>query len=557
MVYSKHRHDFFENKTILSHGLNFAASVQAALSFADHPIRRRTSRPDPLANILDKAGFVMSSVVKKTDVILIGAGVMSATLGTLLKELSPDWTIKTFEKLASAGEESSNEWNNAGTGHAALCELNYTTEKADGSIDITKAVNINEQFQLSRQFWAHLVNQGLLRNPGEFIRPIPHMSWVSGDKDVEFLSKRFKALSENPLFQGMHYSEDHRQLQEWIPLMMQGREPSEKVAATKIDSGTDVNFGALTRLMFDHLKTRGVEVNYRYAVKDIKRAQGGGWRIKVQNLNNNQVEYHEARFLFIGAGGASLPLLQKTGIPESKHIGGFPVSGVFMVCKNQAIAEKHHAKVYGKAKLGAPPMSVPHLDTRYIDGKKALLFGPFAGFTPKFLKTGSNMDLIGSVKPSNLFTMLAAGAKEMGLTKYLVQQLMLSNAQRIAELREFIPDVKDEDWEVVIAGQRVQVIKDTPQGKGTLQFGTEVVSASDGSVSALLGASPGASTAVHVMLEVMQRCFPQQMPQWEEKIRAMIPSYGVRLSDEPELFKQIFDSTAEALGLEKIAGVRS
>ncbi|MEJ8305773.1 malate:quinone oxidoreductase [Saccharibacillus sacchari] len=499
----------------------------------------------------------MSSVVKKTDVILIGAGVMSATLGTLLKELSPEWEIKTFEKLPSAGEESSNEWNNAGTGHAALCELNYTTEKADGSIDITKAVNINEQFQLSRQFWTHLVRQGLLRNPGEFIRPIPHMSWVAGDKDVEFLSKRFKALSENPLFQGMDYSEDHRQLQEWIPLMMQGREASEKVAATKIDSGTDVNFGALTRLLFDHLKTQGVEVHYRYAVKDIKRAEGGGWRVKVQNLNNNQVEQHEARFLFIGAGGASLPLLQKTGIPESKHIGGFPVSGLFMVCKNQAIAEKHHAKVYGKAKLGAPPMSVPHLDTRYIDGKKALLFGPFAGFTPKFLKTGSNMDLIGSVKPSNLLTMLAAGAKEMGLTKYLVQQLMLSNAQRIAELREFIPDVKDEDWEVVVAGQRVQVIKDTPQGKGTLQFGTEVVSAADGSVSALLGASPGASTAVHVMLEVMQRCFPDQMPQWQEKIKAMIPSYGVRLSDEPELFKEIFDSTAEALGLEKIAEVRS
>ncbi len=498
----------------------------------------------------------MSSVLKKTDVILIGAGVMSATLGTLLKELAPEWEIKTFEKLASAGEESSNEWNNAGTGHAALCELNYTTEKADGSIDISKAVNINEQFQLSRQFWADLVRRGLISNPDQFIRPIPHMSWVTGEKDVDFLGKRFKALSQNPLFQGMEYSEDKSRLKEWIPLMMQGRDENEPVAATKIDSGTDVNFGALTRLLFDHLKTKGVEVNYRHSIKDIKRAPDGGWIVKVQNLDNNRVERHHAKFVFIGAGGGSLPLLQKTGIPESRHIGGFPVSGLFMVCKKPEVAEKHHAKVYGKAKLGAPPMSVPHLDTRYIDGKKALLFGPFAGFTPKFLKTGSNMDLIGSVKPSNLFTMLAAGAKEMGLTKYLVQQVMLSNAQRISELREFIPDVKDEDWEVVTAGQRVQVIKDTPQGKGTLQFGTEVVSAADGSVAALLGASPGASTAVHVMLELMQRCFPQQMPQWEPKIKEMIPSYGKRLSDHPELFQELFDTTADALKLEKIAAVR-
>lgn len=211
------------------------------------------------------------------------------------------------------------------------------------------------------------------------------------------------------------------------------------------------------------------------------------------------------KFVFIGGGGGSLPLLQKTGIPESKHIGGFPVSGLFMVCKNQKVVEQHHAKVYGKAKVGAPPMSVPHLDTRYIDNKKALLFGPFAGFSPKFLKTGSNLDLIGSVKPNNVLTMLAAGVKEMGLTKYLIQQVMLSHEKRMEELREFIPNAKSEDWDIVVAGQRVQVIKDTDAGgKGTLQFGTEVVSAADGSIAALLGASPGASTAVHVMLEVLE-----------------------------------------------------
>lgn len=491
----------------------------------------------------------MNSIQKKTDIILIGAGVMSATLGSLLKELAPEWEIQVFEKLANAGEESSNEWNNAGTGHAALCELNYTSEKADGSIDIRKAVDINEQFQLSRQFWSFLVNSNLIRNPQDFIKPIPHMSLVTGEKNVSFLKKRFKALSTISLFQGMEFSDDPEKLKEWIPLIMEGRTLNEPIAATKIDSGTDVNFGALTRMLFEHLKSKNVEINYKHSVKDIKRASDGSWKVKVHNLDNGKIEYHNAKFVFIGGGGGSLPLLQRTGIPESKYIGGFPVSGLFMVCNNPKIVAQHHAKVYGKAKVGAPPMSVPHLDTRYIGNQKALLFGPFAGFSPKFLKTGSNLDLIGSVKPNNLITMLAAGAKEMALTKYLIQQVMLSNEKRLEELREFIPNAKIEDWGIVVAGQRVQVIKDTEGGKGTLQFGTEVVSAADGSVAALLGASPGASTAVHVMLEVLEKCFPQHMEEWGPKIKEMIPSYGVSLAENPELYQEIYDSTTEVLGL--------
>jgi malate dehydrogenase (quinone) len=492
----------------------------------------------------------MSSIQKKTDVILIGAGVMSATLGSLLKELAPEWEIKVFEKLASAGEESSNEWNNAGTGHAALCELNYTSEKSDGSIDISKAVKINEQFQLSRQFWSYLVNKDLIGNPQDFIMPIPHMSMVQGEKNVAFLKKRLEALSSNPLFQGMEFSDDPEKLKEWIPLIMEGRTSNEPIAATKIDSGTDVNFGALTRMMFDHLTRQNVEINYKHSVKDIKRSSDGSWEVKVHNIDSGIIEYHTAKFVFIGGGGGSLPLLQKTGIPESKHIGGFPVSGLFMVCNNPEVVAQHHAKVYGKAKVGAPPMSVPHLDTRYIDNKKSLLFGPFAGFSPKFLKTGSNMDLIGSVKPNNVLTMLAAGAKEMSLTKYLIQQVLLSNEKRMEELREFIPNAKLEDWDIVVAGQRVQVIKDTEAGgKGTLQFGTEVVSAADGSVAALLGASPGASTAVHVMLELFEKCFPQHMNEWEPKLKEMIPSFGLSLVENPELFKEIHASTAETLGL--------
>ncbi|MGX6444322.1 malate:quinone oxidoreductase [Neobacillus sp. K501] len=492
----------------------------------------------------------MGETITKTDIILIGAGIMSATLGTLLKELVPEWEITVFEKLENAGEESSNEWNNAGTGHAALCELNYTVEKTDGSVDISKAININEQFQVSMQFWSYLVKSKLIKNPEDFIRQLPHMSLVQGEENITFLKNRFKALSKNPLFQGMEFSDDPEKLMEWIPLIMEGRAWNEPIAATKVDTGTDVNFGALTRMLFEHLESKNVHIKYNQSVEGIKRTSEGLWELKVRNTFSGSVKHQTAKFVFIGGGGGSLHLLQKSGIPEGKNIGGFPVSGLFMVCNNPDVVEQHHAKVYGKAKVGAPPMSVPHLDTRYIDNKKSLLFGPFAGFTPKFLKNGSMLDLITSVKPNNLLTMLAAGTKEIPLTKYLIQQVMLSKEKRMEELREFIPTAKSEDWDLVVAGQRVQVIKDTEAGgKGTLQFGTEVITAADGSIAALLGASPGASTAVHVMLEVIKKCFPQEMKEWELKIKEMIPSYGLSLMDNPGLLSEIHTSTAEMLGL--------
>ncbi len=494
----------------------------------------------------------MNSGKMETDVILIGAGIMSATLGTMLKELVPEWNIKVFEKLGSAGEESSNEWNNAGTGHAALCELNYTTQKPDGSVDISKAIDINEQFQVSMQFWSYLVNKKLIDNPEEFIMPLPHMSMVQGEKNVQFLKNRFEALTKNPLFKGMEFSENPEKLMEWIPLIMQDRVAGSSIAATKIDSGTDVNFGSLTRMLFEHLKTENVDINYKHSVNSLKRSDDNSWELKVKNIDNGIVEKHKAKFVFVGGGGGSLHLLQKSGIPEGKHIGGFPVSGIFMVCNNPDVVAQHHAKVYGKAQVGAPPMSVPHLDTRFIDGKKSLLFGPFAGFSPKFLKTGSMMDLITSVKPNNVFTMLSAGVKEMSLTKYLIQQLMLSKEQRMKELRDFIPTAKIDEWDFVVAGQRVQVIKDTEAGgKGTLQFGTEVITAEDGSIAALLGASPGASTAVHVMVNLLSKCFPEHIEEWQPKIKEMIPSYGLKLMDDPEFLKEIHTLTAQTLGLNK------
>lgn len=485
----------------------------------------------------------------KTDVILIGAGIMSATLGSLLKELAPDWEITVFERRSSAGEESSNEWNNAGTGHSALCELNYTVEKPDGSIDISKAIKVNEEYQVSKQFWSYLVNSKLIRNPRDFIMPVPHMSFVQGAKDVAFLKKRFEALSSNPLFQGMEYSDDPAKLMEWIPLMMKDRTVSGPIAATRINSGTDVNFGALTRILFDHLKSKGVDLKFNQHVQDVKRTSDGRWELKVRNIENSTVTRHTAKFVFIGGGGGSLHLLQKSGIPEGKGIGGFPISGLFMVCKNPDVVAQHYAKVYGQAQVGAPPMSVPHLDSRLIEGKESLLFGPFAGFSPKFLKFGSMFDLITSVKPHNLIAMLASGAKNMSLVTYLIKELMQSKEKRVQTLREFVPNAKSEDWDLVVAGQRVQIIKDTASGKGTLQFGTEVISAADGSIAALLGASPGASTAVPVMLEVINKCFPQHIKEWEPKIKEMIPSYGMRLLSKPELIQSIHTSTARTLGL--------
>ncbi|MCE3022365.1 malate dehydrogenase (quinone) [Staphylococcus pasteuri] len=481
----------------------------------------------------------MSTQHSKTDVILIGGGIMSATLGTLLKELSPDKEIKIFEKLNQPGEESSNVWNNAGTGHSALCELNYTKEGKDGSVDITKAIKINEQFQISKQFWAYLVRTGQLENPENFIKTVPHMSFVKGANNVDFLKRRVESLQKNVLFSKMEISEDKNKIAEWVPLMMEGRTDEEPIAITYDETGTDVNFGALTKKLFSNLQQKNVDINYKHEVLDITKQNDGTWLVEVKNLANNQVTTYETDFVFIGAGGASLPLLQKTGIKESKHIGGFPVSGLFLRCKNPDVIKRHHAKVYGKAEVGAPPMSVPHLDTRFVNGERSLLFGPFAGFSPKFLKTGSYLDLIKSVKPNNIVTMLTAGVKEFDLTKYLVSQLMLSNEERIDDLRVFLPNAKDEDWEVITAGQRVQVIKDTKDSKGNLQFGTEVITSEDGTLAALLGASPGASTAVDIMFDVLQKCYKDDFDSWESAIKEMVPSFGLKLTEHEDVYHAV------------------
>lgn len=490
-----------------------------------------------------------SAQVRYSDVTLIGAGIMSATLATFLRELAPHKSISVFERLPTVAAESSNEWNNAGTGHSALCELNYTEEKADGSVAIDRAINIYEQFQLSLQFWSYLTSTGKLENPKDFINQLPHMSFVQGDKNVEFLRKRVDALTQHHFFKGMEFSESPEQLAQWIPLMMRDRQGSERLAATHIDRGTDVNFGELTRKLFEYLEHDNVDVCLRHSVQDVKRLPGGDWELKILDSSQNSIFKHRTKFVFIGCGGGSLHLLQKSGIPESKHIGGFPVSGLFLVCRNPDVVSQHFAKVYGKAKLGSPPMSVPHLDTRFIEGKQSLLFGPFAGFTSKFLKEGSHLDMMKSFTLDNFSTMISAGMKNMPLTKYLIKQAMLSKAERMQDLREFLPTARDEDWELLVAGQRVQIIKDVNGEKGVLCFGTEVVSGADGSLSALLGASPGASTSVKAMLDVLAKCFVNEMPEWQAKIKEMIPSYGKSLHNDPELYEEIKKHISVGLGL--------
>lgn len=487
-----------------------------------------------------------------SDVVLIGAGIMSATLGMLLKELEPDITIEIYERLEGAAAESSDAWNNAGTGHSAFCELNYTAEKKDGSIDPKKAISIAESFEVSRQFWAYLVKQNYINNPESFIKSIPHLSFVWGDKNVSYLKKRFEVLQSHSLFKDMEFSTDFSKLKEWMPLVMESRKDTGKYAGTKMKMGTDVNFGELTRAMFGHLsQLEGVNIHYNHQVRKLKQIEDGNWRVKVKDLSSGQKKKAYANFVFIGAGGGSLPLLEKANVPEGKGYGGFPVSGQWLKCTNPAVIAKHQAKVYGKASVGAPPMSVPHIDTRMIDGEKALLFGPFAGFSTRFLKNGKYSDLPLSIKTNNVIPMLAAGYKNLPLTKYLIEQVRQSPDDRIKALREFVPKAVANDWVLERAGQRVQVIKKDEKLGGVLEFGTEMITTADGSLAVLLGASPGASTAVSIMLELVAKCFEKKSKseRWQSKLKAIIPSYGQTLDDKPELLAQVRKEAAQTLKL--------
>jgi malate dehydrogenase (quinone) len=489
---------------------------------------------------------------KKVDVLLIGGGIMSATLGVWLNELEPDWSMEMVERLDAVAEESSNGWNNAGTGHSALAELNYTPEDKDGKVQITKAIEINEAFQISRQFWSWQVRNGVLKNPHSFINSTPHMSFVWGDDNVKFLKKRYDALQASPLFRPMQYSEDQAQIAKWVPLMMEGRDPKQKIAATWTPIGTDVNFGEITRQFVGHLKGKSnFDLKLSSEVRDISRNPDGSWHVTYKNLKDGSQSETDAKFLFIGAGGGALHLLQKSGIPEAREYAGFPVGGSFLVTDNPAITEQHLAKAYGIASVGAPPMSVPHLDTRVLDGKRVILFGPFATFSTKFLKQGSYLDLLTTTTTHNAWPMAKVGVEQYPLVEYLAGQLMLSDDDRFNALKEYFPHAKKEDWRLWQAGQRVQIIKRDADKGGVLKLGTEIVAAQDGSIAGLLGASPGASTAAPIMLSVLEKVFKDKVatPAWQEKLHQIVPSYGTQLNGSPERVIQEWTYTSEVLQL--------
>jgi malate dehydrogenase (quinone) len=496
-----------------------------------------------------------SAVSDTTDVFLIGAGIMSATLGVLLKELEPSLTVTMVEALEDCALESSQAWNNAGTGHAANCEINYTPERPDGSIDISKALQVNVEFDLSRQLWSYLVKQGAIADPQTFIHPVPHMSFVRGAENVSFLKRRFAAMSAHHCYRGMEYTEDHQKIAAWTPLVMEGRPADEQVAATRIITGTDVDYGALTHHLVDRLVSQpGFAVHYRHRVTHITREPDGRWLVKMQDAQTGTDYTVKAKFVFIGAGGGALPLLQRSGIPEGRGYGGFPVSGIWLRCDNTDISNRHHAKVYGKAAVGSPPMSVPHLDTRIIGGQRSLLFGPYAGFSSKFLKHGSLLDLFESVETSNVIPLLSVARDNFPLTEYLVEQLLQTPHHRLAMLQEYYPTAPAKDWQLAVAGQRVQIIKPDQEKGGLLEFGTELVASSDRSLVALLGASPGASTAAFIAISVLEKCFANELTAsaWLPKLKTIIPSYGVSLIDDADLCQRIRAETAGVLKIEHI-----
>jgi malate dehydrogenase (quinone) len=527
-------------------------------SAVDHPRQFALNRRQLLGTAI-AAGMVAAlpswaaPAAGPVDVLLVGGGIMSATLGVLLHELEPNWSIEMIERLDDVALESSNGWNNAGTGHSALAELNYTPEDSQGKIQTEKAVEINEAFQVSRQFWAHQVQAGVLKNPRSFINSTPHMSFVWGAENIAYLEKRYEALKSSPLFAGMQFSRDRQKIAEWVPLMMEGRDPGQEIAATWAPQGTDVNFGEITRQYVSHLKGQaGFSLHTSSEVSAIRRNDDGTWRVTYRNLKTGVDERTvDARFVFLGAGGGALHLLQMSGVPEGEDYAGFPVGGSFLVTDTPDVVSRHLAKAYGKASVGSPPMSVPHLDTRILDGKQVILFGPFATFSTKFLKQGSYFDLPASVTLDNIRPMLNVGWDEFGLVRYLGEQLLMSDADRLAALREYFPQARNEDWRLWQAGQRVQIIKRDAQKGGVLKLGTEIVHSGDRSLAALLGASPGASTAAPIMLDLLKRVFGDKLatPSWQAKIRQIVPSYGTILNQHPELVAAEWAMTGERLEL--------
>jgi malate dehydrogenase (quinone) len=470
------------------------------------------------------------------DVILIGGGIMSAHLGAMLKCLDPRLAIDVYEAAAGLAGESSDAWNNAGTGHAGLCELNYTPAPAfaGAPVDVSRAVEIFARFEQSRQFWSYAVARGMAPRPADFIRAVPHLSFVRGASDVAFLRARHAALATHPFFRAMEFSADRAILARWVPLLMEGR-GDEPVAATRIESGTDVNFGELSRQLLAWLATQdGCRVFTGRRVTRLRRASTG-WELTVRDVPSGEPRRVGTRFVFVGAGGGTIPLLQSAGLPVARGLGAFPIAGQWLVCENAAVVARHFGKVYGPPPRDSGALGGPHLDVRHLHGRRMLLFGPFATWTTKFLhRTGRATDLLRSIRPGNVGTLLRTGVHNRVLVRFLVQQALQGMDTRLRALREFYPEAQAGDWRLVDAGIRVQAMKRADAGR--LYFGTEVVTAPDGTLAALLGASPGASVSANIALQIIQRCFADRLvaPDGYARMKAMLPTFDAELG-QPHL----------------------
>ncbi len=492
-------------------------------------------------------------ILDAADIVLVGSGIMSTTLATMLKRLDPRLRIQIIEITPELAREASDGWNNAGTGHAALCEISYTPERdSSGTVPIGRALHIFEQFEHSKQFWGYAATSGMAGDPAAFIHAVPHVCFVKGAEDVDFLHARHAAMTEHHFFRGMTMSTDPSAIHQWAPLVMEGRE-SGPVAATT-GAGTEVDYGLLARKLCTWLAQQehcGVATGWK--VTKLQRNTGTGeWHITMKCQTTGETRMQRTKFVFVGAGGGSLPLLQSTGLAEVAGLGGFPIGGQWLVCDEPSICARHEAKVYGATPPSSPSLGAGHLDLRRLNGQRQLLFGPSASWTTRFLKhTGCLSDLPLSVRAGNLTALLHSGVRNLPLVKYLITQGLQSMEDRMEAVREFYPNARSEHWRLVQAGIRVQAIK--KENRGAITFGTEVFSSHDRSVAALLGASPGASVSVNIALEVVQTCLPHLLgsSEGQERMRQMIPTFDVDLKQpgNAALFEKTTREAAERLQL--------
>lgn len=484
------------------------------------------------------------------NVIIIGAGIMGTTLATLAKELAPELDVTILERLDHAGAGNSWVFNNAGTGHEANCELNYTPVDEE-VISVEKALKIHAQFNIAKQFWAHLIEKGAIKDPKSFINRTKHCTIVS-EASIEELRLRFKEMSAHHFFENMQFSEDFDEIKSWIPYLMEERPRDQKMAATVIETGTDVNFGALTEQMAAHaVQELGVKIEYGTHVKRVHRSPTGRWLIEAEQ-NGSPIQ-HRADVLFVGAGGGAFPLLKKSHLPFRSRFSGFPVGGRFLQAPiSEEQAEQYRAKTYGKAAVGAPPMSVPHLDLRVAEGQHYLLFGPFASFKPVLEKGRGFFDYLSSMRLHDIPGLLNVALEHFPLVKYLVSETFKGEKSMFEELESFAPGMSRKfNWKAIEAGQRVQIIKD-----GDLQMGTEILVSSDKTYGTLLGASPGASVSPEVMLRCLEQLLPSIFTKDEaqKKKKEIFPEDDLdTLINNPERYREVRDSANKILGIRQPA----